>query len=59
MRDKLVHDYLGVDLLAVWGVVEKILPDMDTNRGYHRKRRRWRREAINTARPLEAEISTL
>src|SRR5690606_5316528 len=29
MRDKLVHDYMGVDLLAVWGVVEKVLPDMD------------------------------
>jgi uncharacterized protein with HEPN domain len=26
MRDKLIHDYLGVDLWAVWGVVEKILP---------------------------------
>jgi len=27
MRDKLIHDYIGVDLLAVWGVVEKIIPD--------------------------------
>lgn len=26
MRDKLIHDYIGVDLWAVWGVVEKILP---------------------------------
>ena len=24
MRDKLIHDYIGVDLWAVWGVVEKI-----------------------------------
>ena len=29
MRDKLLHDYMGVDLLAVWGVVEKIIPDLD------------------------------
>jgi len=27
MRDKLIHDYMGVDLWAVWGVVEDILPD--------------------------------
>lgn len=26
MRDKLIHDYIGVDLWAVWGVVEKVLP---------------------------------
>lgn len=26
MRDKLIHDYIGVDLWAVWGVVEYILP---------------------------------
>lgn len=29
MRDKLIHDYIGVDLWAVWGVVEKIIPDFD------------------------------
>ena len=29
MRDKLIHDYLGVDLLAVWGVVENVLPEFD------------------------------
>lgn len=29
MRDKLIHNYIGVDLFAVWGVVEKIIPDMD------------------------------
>jgi uncharacterized protein with HEPN domain len=29
MRDKLIHDYIGVDLWAVWGVVEKILPDLE------------------------------
>ena len=26
MRDKLIHDYIGVDLWAVWGVVENIIP---------------------------------
>jgi uncharacterized protein with HEPN domain len=26
MRDKLVHDYFGVDLDLVWGVVERELP---------------------------------
>jgi uncharacterized protein with HEPN domain len=29
MRDKLIHDYIGVDLWAVWGVAEKIIPDFD------------------------------
>lgn len=29
MRDKLIHDYIGVDLWAVWAVVETILPDLD------------------------------
>ena len=29
MRDKLIHDYIGVDLWAVWGVVESIIPEMD------------------------------
>lgn len=28
LRDKLIHDYLGVDLWAVWAVVEQILPDL-------------------------------
>lgn len=26
MRDKLIHDYIGVDLWAVWAVVEDIIP---------------------------------
>lgn len=26
MRDKLIHDYIGVDLWAVWGVVEGVIP---------------------------------
>ena len=26
MRDKLIHDYIGVDLWAIWGVVDKIIP---------------------------------
>ncbi len=29
MRDKLIHDYIGVDLWAIWGVVEKIIPTFD------------------------------
>ncbi len=29
MRDKLIHDYIGVDLGAFWGVVEKINPDLN------------------------------
>lgn len=28
MRDKLIHDYMGVDLWMVWAVVEDILPDL-------------------------------
>lgn len=30
MRDKLIHDYIGVDLWAVWGVVESIIPTLDS-----------------------------
>ncbi|MFC3414204.1 HepT-like ribonuclease domain-containing protein [Algoriphagus hitonicola] len=30
MRDKLIHDYIGVDLWAVWGVVENIIPIFDS-----------------------------
>ncbi|GMQ25008.1 DUF86 domain-containing protein [Algoriphagus sp. oki45] len=29
MRDKLIHDYIGVDLWAVWAVVEQIIPDFE------------------------------
>jgi len=29
MRDKLIHGYIGVDLWAVWGVVENILPELE------------------------------
>ena len=29
MRDKLIHDYIGVDIWAVWNVVDKILPDFE------------------------------
>jgi uncharacterized protein with HEPN domain len=28
MRDKLIHDYFGVDLTLVWDVVERELPDL-------------------------------
>lgn len=28
MRDKLIHDYIGVDLWAVWAVVEDIIPNL-------------------------------
>ncbi len=27
MRDKLIHDYIGVDNWAVWGVVADVLPN--------------------------------
>ena len=27
MRDKLIHDYIGVDNWAVWGVVKNIIPE--------------------------------
>jgi len=29
MRDKLIHDYIGVDIWAVWMVIEKILPELE------------------------------
>lgn len=29
MRDKLIHDYIGVDLWSVWAVVEDIIPDLE------------------------------
>jgi uncharacterized protein with HEPN domain len=28
MRDKLVHDYIGIDLQVVWGAVTKNLPEI-------------------------------
>jgi len=28
MRDKLIHDYIGVDHFAVWAVVAQILPEL-------------------------------
>ncbi len=28
MRDKLIHEYFGVDLALVWDVVERALPDL-------------------------------
>ena len=28
MRDILIHHYFGVDVVAVWEVVEKILPNL-------------------------------
>ncbi len=28
MRDKLIHDYIGVDIVAVWKVVTDILPEL-------------------------------
>lgn len=31
MRDKLIHDYIGVDLWAVWGVVENVLPELENS----------------------------
>lgn len=30
MRDKLIHDYIGVDLWAVWAVIEKSIPKLSS-----------------------------
>lgn len=30
MRDKLIHDYIGVDYAIVWATIEDILPDLKT-----------------------------
>ena len=29
MRDKLIYHYMGVDILAVWGVIIDVLPDLN------------------------------
>ncbi len=29
MRDKLIHNYMGVDLEAVWNTIENILPQLE------------------------------
>jgi len=31
MRDKLIHDYMGVDLWAVWNVIADIIPEFELN----------------------------
>ena len=33
MRDKLVHDYFGVDLAAVWDTVKKDIPALKSRLG--------------------------
>jgi uncharacterized protein with HEPN domain len=33
MRDKLIHDYLGVDLAAVWDTVKKDIPALKNSLG--------------------------
>lgn len=30
MRDKLIHDYIGVDMESVWKVVEQSIPELKT-----------------------------
>lgn len=30
MRDKLIHDYMGVNYLIVWDVAKNIIPDLIT-----------------------------
>ena len=30
MRDKLIHDYMGVDIDAVWDTVKKDIPELKT-----------------------------
>jgi uncharacterized protein with HEPN domain len=34
MRDKLIHDYLGVDIDAVWDTVEEDIPDLKNRLEY-------------------------
>lgn len=29
-RDKLIHDYIGIDIWAVWRIVEDIIPVFDS-----------------------------
>jgi len=31
MRDILIHNYIGVDILAVWDTVKKYVPELKTN----------------------------
>ena len=31
LRDVLIHDYMGVDLEIVWGVIQKALPEFKRN----------------------------
>ncbi len=33
MRDKLIHDYFGVDLAAVWDTVKKDIPALNSRLG--------------------------
>lgn len=33
MRDKMIHEYFGVNLQLVWEVVEKDLPDLHSTVG--------------------------
>ena len=37
LRDKLIHDYMGVDLLSVWEVVVQILPQQKLDRSEERR----------------------
>ncbi len=29
LRDKLIHGYIGVDLWAVWGFIERVIPELE------------------------------
>lgn len=31
LRDKLIHDYVGVDLNSVWNVITDAIPDLEEN----------------------------
>lgn len=31
LRDKLIHDYAGVDLESVWNVITDAIPDLEKN----------------------------
>ena len=38
LRDILIHQYFGIDLLLLWNVVQKDIPELKKNSGYYKKR---------------------
>lgn len=49
MRDKLIHEYFGVDLALVWDVVNRELPDLrprlESSAAAGCREKPWRRQA--------------